>query len=225
MLEKAKKEQKGFLHKMKYWAIEKEEDIRAISIWLVVIFIMILYSMIQIDWSFTQAWYFAISTCSTGGHWAIPNDSPTWMFGITALCAAIGVPLMGVAMATIARGLVNFGSLDETKATILEPVEKEELEMLSKLGLENGDGVIDKAEFLILCMVRTGTDPELLSFIANRFDELDIDKGGSLSVKEITQGAYEIGKDGTIHESKHSLRAYTSETVEEQHELADIENP
>ena len=55
--------------------------------------------------------------------------------------------------------------MESTKATIEEDVLPEELEMLRKFGLENGDGQIDKAEFIILCMVRTGTDPELIKFI------------------------------------------------------------
>ena len=188
--ENALKNGKGYFHKIKYWIVDKEEDIRAVAIWFVWVFIMITYSMVQIGWPLVEAQYFAISTCSTGGHWSIPIDSPDWMYALTAVFAALGVPLMAVAMATIARGLVSYGDIDATKATILETVTKEELDMLAKLGLENGDGVVDKAEFLVLCMVRTGTDPELLSFIANRFDELDLDKGGHLSFTEITQGAY-----------------------------------
>jgi len=203
--EQALAEGKTYLHRLKYWVIEKQEDFRAVGIWLLWIFIMIFYSMVQIGWNFTEAWYFAISTCSTGGHWSIPSDSPDWMFGITGLFAALGVPLMGVAMATIARGLVSFGDFDETKEAIREPVEKEELEMLANLGLENGDGVIDKAEFIILCMVRTGTDPELITFISERFDQLDADKGGSLSVRELTEGRYYHAEDGSIRESKRDV--------------------
>ena len=106
--------------------MDKEEDLRAVGIWLGWILLMILYSMIQVGWSFTEAWYFAISTCSTGGHWPIPNDSPDWMFGITGFFTAIGVPIMGAAMATIARGMVSFGDLEATKDTIRAPVEKAE---------------------------------------------------------------------------------------------------
>ena len=67
--------------------------------------------------------------------------------------------------ATIARSMVSHGDLESTKESIQAEVTPEELKMLRKFGLENGAGQIDKAEFIILCMVRTATDPELVKFL------------------------------------------------------------
>ena len=56
----------------------------------------------------------------------------------------------------------------------------------------DGDGEIDRAEFIILCMVRMGTDPNLIEFISHRFHQLDEDGGGTLSILEITGGKYDF---------------------------------
>jgi hypothetical protein len=123
------------------------------------------------------------------------------MWGLTGFFAMIGVPLMAVAMAELASQLVDQGDLEATKAQIVEDVTGEELLMLRKFGLENGDGVIDSAEYIILCMVRMGQDPQLIEFIANRFKELDDDNSGYLTIEEITGGKYYL-KNGQICSKK-----------------------
>lgn len=52
-------------------------------------------------------------------------------------------------------------------------------------------------EFIILAMVRMGTDPNLIEFISHRFYQLDEDGGGTLSILEITDGKYDF-VDGQI---------------------------
>lgn len=111
--------------------------LRAVSIWLTTMGIMISYSMLEVGWSFTEAQYFAITCLSTGGLWRIPDDSATWMFGVTGVFAMMGVPIMAVAMAQVARGLTDKGDLEATKAAVNEPVTAEELIMLQKFGLES----------------------------------------------------------------------------------------
>ena len=164
------------------------ESLRAIAIWLVWLAIMIFYSMIQIGWPFREAQYFAISSLSTGGHWSIPVDSPNFMYAVTGFFAAIGVPIMAVAMASVATLLIDQGNLIAMQETINEEVTADELKMLRRFNLENGDGQIDRAEFIILCMVRMGTDPNLVECISNRFKTLDKDNSNSLSIKEVTNG-------------------------------------
>eukprot|EP00566_Odontella_aurita_P013769 CAMPEP_0113546324 /NCGR_PEP_ID=MMETSP0015_2-20120614/11742_1 /TAXON_ID=2838 /ORGANISM="Odontella" /LENGTH=445 /DNA_ID=CAMNT_0000446765 /DNA_START=353 /DNA_END=1690 /DNA_ORIENTATION=- /assembly_acc=CAM_ASM_000160 len=163
--------------------------IRSILLWLAWITIMITYSMASVKWPFSAAQYFAISTCSTGGHMPIPDDSPLWLFGLTGIFAAIGVPLMGVAMASLGSLLMEKrDDLDDLKKIIEADVTAEELLDLQRFGLEDGDGEIDKAEFIILCMVRLGTDPRLVQFISKEFQKLDDDNSNSLSILEITRG-------------------------------------
>jgi hypothetical protein len=80
---------------------------------------------------------------------------------------------MGIAMASLASFLVRGNNLDGARDAIYEAVTKEELDMLVKFGLTDDDGVLDKSEFVILSMVRTGVDPGLVKMIAERFNDLD----------------------------------------------------
>ena len=164
------------------------EALRAIALWMFWLGVMIIYSCIQIGWPFKEAQYFAISSLSTGGHWSIPVDSPEFMYAVTAFFAAIGVPIMAVAMASVATLLIDQGNLIAMQETINEEVTADELKMLRRFNLENGDGQIDRAEFIILCMVRMGTDPNLVECISNRFKTLDTDSSNVLSIREVTNG-------------------------------------
>ena len=94
---------------------------------------------------------------------------------------------MAIAMASVAKLLIDQGDFQAMQDTIDETVTEEELKMLQRFGLENGDGEFDRAEFIILCMVRMGTDPNLIEHISDRFKALDKDKGGTLSIQEITR--------------------------------------
>ena len=70
------------------------------------------------EWSFIEGLYFAVSSLSTGGHYSLPDNTPEWQYGLTGFYAALGVPIMGVAMATIASFFIHTGDIDETIAQI-----------------------------------------------------------------------------------------------------------
>ena len=173
--------------RIKAWLKYHKEDVRSIGIWLGWLVLMIVYSMIRIGWSLSQAQYFAISSLSTGGHWSIPDDSPDWFFGVTGIICAIGVPIMGIAMATIGARLAasKKEKMKDMQATINQPVTPAEIKMLQRFGLEDGDGEVDEAEFIILCMCRLGTDPRIIENIGERFRHLDVDGSGALNLKEV----------------------------------------
>lgn len=59
-----------------------EAAFKVIGIWILWIAAMIAFSMSTVKWNFSQGLYFAVSSLSTGGLWAIPSDSPDWYFGI-----------------------------------------------------------------------------------------------------------------------------------------------
>ena len=90
-------------------------------------------------------------------------------------------------MGSLASLLISGNDLEDARKTIEEPVTSEEIDMLVKFNLANNDGVIDKSEFIIMCMVRTGTDPGLVDLIAKRFEKLDEDKSGALTLEEIME--------------------------------------
>jgi hypothetical protein len=106
--------------------------LRAVSVWLVAMGIMISYSIREVGWSFTGA----ILYCQDFEYREAWNsdDSSTWMFGVTGVFAMLGVPIMAVA---------NNKSLDATKGDLEgyeghceQAVTAEELIMLQKFGLE-----------------------------------------------------------------------------------------
>jgi Ca2+-binding EF-hand superfamily protein len=60
------------------------------------------------------------------------------------------------------------------------------MEMMQKVGLEDGDGSISRAEFILLMAVRLDAiRAPILEFIRKRFDELDVDNSGDLSYAEL----------------------------------------
>lgn len=196
--EKELEANKSFVQYCKHYWFTYSAQIRAVMAWLVWVAIMIAYSCAGLGWTYVEGQYFAISTLSTGGHWALPREAPTWMFVVTSIFAALGVPLMACAMAQAATLFMDHGDMEGTKALITEDVTGEELLMMRKLGLEDGDGEIDESEFIILCMIRLGQDPSLINFISQRFKELDADGGGTLSIEEITGGKYYLSDAGEI---------------------------
>jgi len=138
------------------------------------------------EFNFINSLYFAVSSLSTGGHYSLPGGNREWVYGLTGLYCAFGVPLMGVAMATIASFFINVGSIEDTLQDMKKPISKQEVDMLTEFGLADDDGEIDKSEFIILCMVRTGAvSPGLVKLMELYFNELDDDKSGKLSVDEI----------------------------------------
>lgn len=226
------KRNKNIFFRIRAWVKFNWDSLRAIVLWFIWIAIMIMYSMIEVGWPFSQAQYFAISTCSTGGHMPIPDDSPDWLFGVTGFFAALGVPLMGTAMASLATLIMEgSGDLEEMKRTIEAVVTAEELLMLKEYGLEDGDGEIDRAEYIILCMVRCGTDPRLIQFISENFNKLDVDGSGALDIEEITRGKHSYAdlceleaseRYKELRGSRDKLSGSTVETADEENQFGKL---
>jgi len=178
--------------------------IKAVLVWFVFVAALAIIRSIGVGWSFREAQYCAISTLSTGRHWSIPEDSPTWLYGLTAALTSIGVPVMGLAMAAVGQALMEQGDVTEAQGAIDEPITIQELQLLQDIGLEDGDGTIDMSEFILLCMMRTGTDPSLLSYIRRRFLALS-HNGEFLTIEELTQHTGTI-KDGILRNKQSVIR-------------------
>jgi len=182
---------RNILRKIYAFTVYEWKQVRAIIVWLFWIAFMVGYAMIGIpEWKFNEALYFAVATCSTGGHYSIPENhwGDDLLFLLTGIFGAIGVPLMGVAMGSIAAFIMHQDTLClETSSKIKEPVTQQELDMLMDYGLIDKNGKIERAEFVALCCVRLGTDPKVIGHITARFEELDEDGQGDLSMDEILQ--------------------------------------
>jgi len=170
------------------WIEFNADVLKPVALWFVWVFTAVIWYQVYVDDVFIDALYFAISSMSTGGLWAIPADAPDWQYGLVGAFAATGCPLMALAMATVASFFIETEDPDETNRKILSPVTQEEIDMMNKFGLENGDGEVDQAEYIILCMVRIGAvAPDLVKFIIERFKALDHSGDGSLSYAELMQ--------------------------------------
>jgi hypothetical protein len=196
------------------WCRFHWNEVRAIMLWFIIVACATIGSCRSQSWPFVTGLYFAISSISTGGLQALePAKTEEWMYGMTGLYACIGVPLMGVAMATIAAFIMPKQSIEDTMHTIRSDVTEEEVDMLVGMGMADGDGVIDKTEFIILCMIRIGAaDPMLIHLITEYFELLDEDNSGGLTLSEITATAKEV-KQRIDHESAANKLKAAAQTV------------
>ena len=109
-------------------------------------------------------------------------------WSLVAIFAAIGVPLAGLAMATLAAKLLSGmqDPLAEVNEMLSTPVTQKEIDMMIEFGLEDGNEEVDKAEYVILCMVRMGAaDPGVVSMMTERFIQLDTSGDDGLSYNEL----------------------------------------
>lgn len=113
------------------------DKLKGIFLWCCFVFVGTSCAWSLNDWTFINALYFSISSMSTGGLYSLPADSPNWYYGMTGLFAAIGVPVMGVAMATFASFFIDTGDIDSTLKKIKSQVTKREVEMLTEFGMDN----------------------------------------------------------------------------------------
>jgi Ca2+-binding EF-hand superfamily protein len=131
---------------------------------------------------------------------------------------------MGVAMATIASFFINVGSIDDALQDMKKPISKEEIDMLTEFGLADEDGEIDKSEFIILCMVRTGAaSPGLVKLMELYFNELDDDKSGTLSIDEILRNrdSASSAADKLMHDVRKGLMKKASKLYKSSRQIVD----
>jgi hypothetical protein len=174
------------------WVKHEWHNFRAVLLWFAFICFSTAFAWgLNSDngFDFIDSLYFSVSSLSTGGLQSIPRGSPAWMYGLAGIYCAFGVPLMGLAMATVAGYFMSSrgGTIEEAKGNVMQPITEDEIAMLEGFNLADKDGVIDKSEFIILCMVRQGMQVEVISLVSAYFDDLDKDKSGTLTLDEITQ--------------------------------------
>jgi hypothetical protein len=176
------------LMKVWLWAKYNWDSLKIIFLWMAWISFMTIYTCNRVGWNFVDGLYNAISSLSTGGLWAIPSDSPEIDFFAIGFFSAIGVPLMALAMSHVAKLCISFGDSERAKEVIRSKVTKIELEMMQKFGLDDGDGLITRSEFILLCAVRIGAmDNDLIAAINDRFCQLDSSNNGYLTYDDILE--------------------------------------
>ena len=78
---------------------------------------------------------------------------------------------------------------------------------MKRFNLDDGDGKIDRGEFILLCAVRVGAlSPDLVQTINERFKELDTDQSGTLDVHEILETEEETReRESRVNQQEHSM--------------------
>lgn len=182
--------EKSRLQFYQIWCKRNREVLCVVVLWLFFVLAGAIgaYLKHRGDFSFINGLYFSTSSLSTGGLYAIHESAEDWEYGLIGLYCAVGIPIMGAAMMGAASLFIDVGTLEEAIDNIKQPVTEEEIAMLTKFGIADKDQKIDKLEFLVLCMVRTGAAcPELIQFVMAYFAELDADGSGCLSLDEVCQ--------------------------------------
>jgi hypothetical protein len=181
-----------FKEKVKFWFSINKSKVRTVLAFLMWgTFMTFWASRAFPEWIFVECLYFAISFLSTGGLYPMPQDAARYNLAVAGCFICFGVPLMCLAMGNIAALLLKFGDPEKDKQIIRGQITKEELAMMTEFGIDDGDGYVDRAEFILLCAVRLGAaTPELVEEINKRFVTLDTGKRGVLTREEILQERY-----------------------------------
>ena len=109
---------------------------------------------------------------------------------------------MALAIGTLADLVANSRSEMQLEEKMNSRVTDEELQLMTDCGIENGDGFIDVAEFVILILLRLrAVSPDLIGVIEDRFTVLDVDKDGVLTYKELTVRTVEVVRRIRSHQS------------------------
>ena len=146
------------------------------------VFVGVIWSCAAIKWPLVEGIYFAVSSLTTGGLWAIHEASPSWYYAFVAFYIVGGVPVMAISLGMIANSVSNIGGSRLLEEKISARITDEEIDMMESFGIVDDDGSIDAKEFAILTLVRIGAlQPSLICMIHERFEEIDDNKTGSIT--------------------------------------------
>jgi hypothetical protein len=205
-----------FYNRAKAFITFNSGHLMIIILWVGWMAFLVVYSMLGAGFSFADAQYFAIALCSSAGSVSLPDNSATWMYGVTGIAIVIGVPLMVLAVST----LVMFvqGHRQKVQHTIREVVAIDELKNLAELGLGSNKThkIISKEEFVLVCMIRLGTEPGLIQYICDVFDRIEQERSCTSSLS-----APNIGGPGQDGESDTEAYILNSSTKKEHIDTAD----
>jgi len=146
---------------------------RAIMLLIVWFFLGVVWFWALQDWDILSSIDFVISTLTGGGYRSIVFSSPNWQYAMAALYTTAGVPLMAI---TIGLSVSVFfePTNDDLISKLIADITQEELSFMEEYGVIDGDGEVDRSEFIILMTVRIGkASPDLIGTINDRFRELD----------------------------------------------------
>ena len=136
--------------------------------------------------TFAESCDMTLSTLSCGGYQGMPPHATRGAIVFLALFTNVAVPLFLVAAGTLASIMMTSQDEKTFYRKIASPLTDRELKYMQYFGIENGDGVLDKKEFLILIIIRIGNvKPVNVLHIHQHYKELTMNTGGFMSYASI----------------------------------------
>ena len=173
-------------------------------------FFFVLWMIFGIVWGVASlqlrvldAWLFCMTAMATGGLVSLPSSgvhSRDYVF--YSIFIAVGAPLMAISCGVLAHNISMHGKAAKIVSKINTPMTEDELVMLRHLDLEDDDGYIDRAEFVILVLVRIGAlNPDMIGALFERFHEIDIDGKGNVTYDSLVKRESFAGSTNEIPKS------------------------
>lgn len=140
------------------------------------------------SWTFSNGVDCMFSSLTGAGYVMIPGGSDEWKFAMLGLLTAIGFPVMSIALGILVGVFMEAPEDKAIYEKIVADVTPAEVEFMKLFSIDDGDGTIDKKEFIILTVVRIGSiSPMLVKKIHKRFKELDRRHIGKIYYSDIVE--------------------------------------
>lgn len=119
------------------WAIQNYVTLALCAILFLWVVVGVIWSCLVLEWSVLDGLYFSLSSLSAGGMYSLPDDTPEYVYGVTAVYAAVGIPVMILTFGFIAASLVLPLTYYEQFLTLHDKVSSEEISGMFRL-MERG---------------------------------------------------------------------------------------
>jgi hypothetical protein len=141
---------------------------------------------------------FASSALTTVGIIGIPIESSDGIFFLTALYILTGVPIAAAALGNLASKITDPYRAKRTDSMIHSPFDDDERVLLQHLNPDTNE-TFDKYEYLVFLLVRGGKlDVELLKRVFEKFEELDFDNEGRISISNLIMRYDKVKTSGPL---------------------------
>lgn len=186
-----------------------------IFIWVLWMGFIMVWSMLEVpEWDFGEAQYFAISLCSSAGSFSLPTNSSDRAYGLAGLSMMVGVPLMAMGVSSFIIMVWQGHRFKVVKEAAWKDVTQEELELLRQLELlniEEGEK-LTKGGFILLGLLRMGSDVGVIKYLADAHDT--IDERGGVIIRTTSAGAGEEVLSGYYSPQAKQLVERDNEEIE-----------
>jgi potassium channel subfamily K len=147
---------------------------------------IILYTSIVENMTVIDAMYFSCVTITSVGYGDI---TPTTQLSkaITIIYAICGTVITAKSLSSFHLYLLDLSRNNKYKALLGRNLDIKSLQQMDT----DGDQIVTRGEYILHKVVEMGLiDEEMLAAASRRFDELDIDKSGTLTMEDIEQNDY-----------------------------------